>query len=400
MGKIEVTYRIIVPMFLGGAEPVKKAELRVPSIKGALRFWYRAIYPKENFEIESRIFGGSGKGEGQARILLRLSDIRCPSQDAGDPRWHNSQVPYLGYGLISRQKSDEQYKGNPVRKFMTDRPYIKENSTFKLKILFKPPSRTTGEKMQQYEEDKIRVQKALWAMTMFGGLGARSRKGFGSLVAMETQGMSDLPTLQPADVKELQQGIRDFFGKIDNIDSTSLPEHTAFSADARCILIENTCSAMNSFKWLADKIHSLRSYRGSNKLPFVNEDHDDMRAFIENGTAPSKPPKRAAFGLPHNYFFSTIMQRKKGGVDFMDGNKKGRRASPLIFSIHEFGHKRSCVIATFLPARFIPAQDKILLSGACNDNGCLHKKNMPLPDDFSAVTSLLDALGGEEVRIK
>ena len=43
MHTIEATYRINTPMFIAGAEQDKEAELRLPSFKGALRFWWRAL---------------------------------------------------------------------------------------------------------------------------------------------------------------------------------------------------------------------------------------------------------------------------------------------------------------------------------------------------------------------
>lgn len=42
---LQATYRLVTPMFLGGADQNNCAELRAPSIKGALRFWYRTIDP-------------------------------------------------------------------------------------------------------------------------------------------------------------------------------------------------------------------------------------------------------------------------------------------------------------------------------------------------------------------
>ncbi|WP_143108945.1 type III-B CRISPR module RAMP protein Cmr1, partial [Bathymodiolus thermophilus thioautotrophic gill symbiont] len=42
MKTIVATYRIITPMFISGAK-VTEAELRIPSIKGAIRFWWRAL---------------------------------------------------------------------------------------------------------------------------------------------------------------------------------------------------------------------------------------------------------------------------------------------------------------------------------------------------------------------
>ncbi len=43
MDKLVVTLKTVTPLFLGGANPNDTAELRAPSIKGALRFWYRAM---------------------------------------------------------------------------------------------------------------------------------------------------------------------------------------------------------------------------------------------------------------------------------------------------------------------------------------------------------------------
>ena len=40
--EIEATYRVVTPMFCGGAG-AGSAELRMPSFKGVLRFWWRAL---------------------------------------------------------------------------------------------------------------------------------------------------------------------------------------------------------------------------------------------------------------------------------------------------------------------------------------------------------------------
>ena len=59
----DATYQVTTPLFLGGAKPEDSAELRPPSIKGLLRFWFRAIvWPRlQNWEkvqdLENKIFG-------------------------------------------------------------------------------------------------------------------------------------------------------------------------------------------------------------------------------------------------------------------------------------------------------------------------------------------------------
>jgi CRISPR-associated protein Cmr1 len=77
MIELEAKFFILTPLFMSGSDK-SKAELRVPSIKGALRFWWRALAlgrlgsvgkVREN---ESRIFGSAGSDFGQARVHLRL----------------------------------------------------------------------------------------------------------------------------------------------------------------------------------------------------------------------------------------------------------------------------------------------------------------------------------------
>jgi hypothetical protein len=40
---IEASFRIVTPMFIGGADQTPADGIRPPSVKGALRFWWRAL---------------------------------------------------------------------------------------------------------------------------------------------------------------------------------------------------------------------------------------------------------------------------------------------------------------------------------------------------------------------
>jgi CRISPR-associated protein Cmr1 len=112
-----------------------------------------------------------------------------------------------------------------------------------------------------------------------------------------------------------------------------------------------------------------------------------MRDFLQGGEPPpSVAPQRAAFGLPHNYYFTRSLNRVKGFVDLIaddDGQpyqliaqddnpdnfeleekkKEARRASPLFIHIHKFENGNASAVITFLPAVFIPPKKKIRLSG-------------------------------------
>ena len=78
METIKFECEVITPMFLGGADG-KGAELRAPSIKGALRFWWRAMNGhlplKELHEREAEIFGGSGDKQGRSKVIVRVVPV-------------------------------------------------------------------------------------------------------------------------------------------------------------------------------------------------------------------------------------------------------------------------------------------------------------------------------------
>lgn len=76
METLTFTCKIITPMFLAGADG-KTPELRAASIKGALRFWWRAAnghLVDRMSDIETKIFGGvqGENGAQRSRLLLRI----------------------------------------------------------------------------------------------------------------------------------------------------------------------------------------------------------------------------------------------------------------------------------------------------------------------------------------
>ncbi|GAB4407644.1 MAG: hypothetical protein OHK0053_34270 [Microscillaceae bacterium] len=78
MKNIIFTCETITPMFLSGADG-QIPELRPPSIKGALRFWWRAMNGhldlKTLKEQESLIFGGTdGESGGRSKVIVRVKN--------------------------------------------------------------------------------------------------------------------------------------------------------------------------------------------------------------------------------------------------------------------------------------------------------------------------------------
>src|SRR5262245_51634695 len=96
--RITATFEIVTPMFMGGADPKRSCELRVPSIKGALRFRWRALawsrfegQLKDIHKEEARLFGSATVGRSSFSVALRPSpsvvDVLKPSQYPDDEDW-------------------------------------------------------------------------------------------------------------------------------------------------------------------------------------------------------------------------------------------------------------------------------------------------------------------------
>lgn len=79
---LTATFAVTTPLFLGGADLQNgRPELRPPSIKGVLRFWWRALaWSRHDGDLskihsaEAELFGAAGdaKTGGQASFLLRM----------------------------------------------------------------------------------------------------------------------------------------------------------------------------------------------------------------------------------------------------------------------------------------------------------------------------------------
>ena len=176
MKKIVFEIETITPMFLAGANQTK-CELRAASIKGLLRFWWRALQAEPNLDElrkkEAKIFGSCEKGVGGSSFSLRIitKDDLKPIKDnfPSNPQYQVQVegktfkiniLEYLAYGT---------YEYIPRQGNVFVREYYPEKTKFDIVLNFTD------------EACKNEVLKAFYVWSIFGGLGSRSRNGFGSL---------------------------------------------------------------------------------------------------------------------------------------------------------------------------------------------------------------------------
>ena len=169
MKAIEFHCRTITPLIVGEAKK-GEVELRPPAIKAALRFWWRAMHThlpdiKTLKEQEAMIFGGGGEEASAAKfdIIVFTEDDSVPYDYKKSQMIENIDendqtaigLKYLAYSLIYLK-----HAGN----------YFKSGTKFSITFYFKDNDLQTPKQ----------VLASFCAMVMFGNLGERSRRGFGS----------------------------------------------------------------------------------------------------------------------------------------------------------------------------------------------------------------------------
>ncbi len=170
--RLKFDCEVVTPMFLGGANG-KTAELRSASIKGMLRFWWRALYEgtnqKDMLKEEGEIFGSTDR---KSEIKIKVNGKNINGTRKILPRGSTFQVhgysvsiiDYLGYGFYDYERG----RGN-----VYNREYILPNEKFELSF------EISKEALSESQIDS--VKKAIVMFARYGNLGSRSRNGFGSI---------------------------------------------------------------------------------------------------------------------------------------------------------------------------------------------------------------------------
>ncbi len=380
---ITITLKVVTPLFTGGVMQEEKdkgpmPELRAQTIKGLLRFWYRALHPPipqqpEPWKEEFRIFGSTaGKGN---QSVFRLSVDSEPTFEEPSPMPWPAALAYLGYGPVGIVKKKQREKQNLTGPNWVNvtRPWIRPCTEIHLNLRFGPRARP---------QDIDEVMQACWALCTFGGIGSRSRHGWGSvqLIRVSDPQYNDL-TQNFRTEEELKAHITGNLGRFTDPASTQ-PSYTAFSADTRFILSPLRGTWIGTLQVAGSRMWNWRSLRSQQGAKNFRRDRDLIFDFLRGRytkpttdgsfeTKISSFPTRVIFGLPHNYFFPSRPGRSsprpnKAGVDAIvqQDQKKveiGRRASPLLLTVKQIGGQHAA-LHTYLPADFLPNGAEIRLS--------------------------------------
>jgi len=353
MRQLVARFEITTPSFLGGMES-NILGLRGPSLRGVLRFWWRALmYARMEYDLpslhkkESALFGSSASGTGLVQLLpARL--LKNPHSIPWDAVTSQGDgLKYLGYGVNQRQALSAPLE-------------------FDLPVIIRAPG-------GDVRDGGDGVNEALILMGMIGGIGARSRRGWGSLSLQHIEEDGKVTWKAPHDSVTLKAIWHDLSGNQGTVAKPfALPPFTVLSAWTRIYLLETGNTALSVLNHVGEEFQRYRSFGQHGKVAGrpaeqnFRDDHDLMVRATQ-GTPPTHAPERTVFGLPHNYWFSSTKQK----VIVTSSNQ--RRASPLFLHVQRLAETYA-VVAGILPAVFI--SDPFLKVTA--------KKSYNVPADLTA----------------
>ena len=389
MKKVSITLETVTPLFLSGNDQ-NTVELRAASIRGQLRYWYRALLgglgvtrPDRLHELESQVFGKEERG---SPVLVRVKDIRW----AGGRIKQNSELD-LGY---DRTKKETRRPGLTYLLYSTqlggnERPYADVGTTFTLEF-------------SSFNKDADRVLKlaacALWCWTHFGGLGTRARRGGGDVQVKEVRDgegiLAGLPNFTMAGVSSpealkghLEIGlkkVRDLVAQLNSLATKAPSGSVDFPAlhpnHADIWIIRSTWSDVFVAMEQAGKKFQQFRYKRNPDYPSVLSD------YLSKGNQPTL--ERPAFGLPLQFRYRSAPDKQA----MVETQHFTRRASPLLFRFVKLGDGRIALLLIYFKSSFLPSGEKLKIKD--QSRGAKQKPQDVNPPTQSLIEQFRDQFGG------
>ena len=304
LSSLTITLETVTPLFSGGADN-KTPELRSPPFRGMMRYWFRALAggvvgdSKRALDLirekEAEVFGSPDEVHGQSAVWIQLSMPAITVEDH--------------FLLPHRNKAN----------FAAISPGV----SFTLTLTLKPRA------------DIQKLEMAVWSLLVgltLGGIGKRSRRGFGSLglkdVEMTTSGLNENLIRHMKQARQFAASGEDLAKRIGLL-----------LADARSAFVAFLDASMPQL----------------NDLPRFSLLKQDTRIVVwepgnsvRNYTAVLSPLMEKLSNL--------IRSEGKHNFEQAFGNIRPRRASPLWVSTHLLEGQKWALVLTHLRAYYLSNQ--------------------------------------------
>ena len=339
--ELSVELEAVTPLFLGGAEQ-DQPEARAASFRGALRFWWRALAAEPDVNElrrrEAAVFGDT----------KRASPVRVDIDAVGSVQpadWQ--QATKLSAGRLPDQaRLGLSYLGFALAQSRSTRRCLPAGTRLRLTLRLR----------RGVDEDALRqAGAALWLLLNLGGIGTRSRRGFGGLTATTSETIEGLPSWCPSEAspaslaRHLTHGLAQLRGLVHPSAPVDRPiEYPILTRRHSWVVVLRTPAP--SWQEALGHIGQLLAVFRKPLYPRL--------ADLGGAGATDRSPDRAAFGLPIQYYRpgmekpSSLTVAKSGKENVPD-----RHASPLLIKVAALRrHEYDVVLTVFsgFGPRFLP----------------------------------------------
>jgi len=303
--------KTITPMFMYGADG-KTPELRPASIKGVMRFWWRAICGNNNIEklkdYESDILGSTDK---RSKINIRVK--YQPIENHADKNKINivkiEDIPNMAYLFY---------------------PFYLDNAEKEKKCFINLEFKVI---LSSYDEKALKeASYSFILLSLFGGLGSRSRRGGGNFKINNISEESFKLLPKSNDRRQLSNFLYKIYGQIKKYFQQEYPK--------------------NNFTTEYSNLSSLDFALSYNKFDSWNQALKDIETKYKNFRKKNELLQNASFGLP------IIFEDKKNSIKVITNPEFERRASPMIIKILQVQDKYYWFVLK-LQGEFLPSNTKI-----------------------------------------
>jgi CRISPR type III-B/RAMP module RAMP protein Cmr1 len=352
---ITKTYELelITSCFCAGAEPKEQAEIRAPSIRGQLRWWFRALGGFKSLaargmgcrEQERLIFGSTaGESGNGGRLAIRTRGSPPSRRTSGAELGADNIASTPGYLLFPLRSQKDKKTGQRIQQY---RGVISVKGRFNIDVVWH------GElsPFTRSDEAKESLTALIATLGHLGGLGFRSRRGYGALSLVDP-----VVTLRDS---------RDMFAKPENLVIRTLGSFPASQ-------VQNEL-----WKWLVlmrthgSTHHGTKNTKSPN-WDLIRHDHDQGLIAGSHSEPDEKVVHRAALGLPIIQQFSQPSRAEVDWYPEYDQRKvpmkkgykgEGRFASPVLLRPHRDAKGNCHALVIFVDAHKWPDGKPVYLNG-------------------------------------
>jgi CRISPR type III-B/RAMP module RAMP protein Cmr1 len=313
---LDIRLELLSPAFVAGADQ-KAAEITGGTVKGLMRWWWRSLVGHECDlqrlrEREAALVGSADEKRAAAsplRIQIRNPAFRFREPGTTLPqskhqyavRGRNQDaLPYLAYGPVSTVTKDDEKAnpstldaalkdraGRPKTGLLLRRRALDAGTLFTLRLSWREGALTAGQRAE--------IIKAAASWVTLGGIGARSRKGFGALdgrICEASPGLLESATAIREDQqstllksgKQWQKGALPQFPQIEyrivRLQPTQFPAAEWHNALGDLAVTYRSLRHADSGKWITGYAKPSKERRASSLLLTLVREKDQLRGVI------------------------------------------------------------------------------------------------------------------------